>query len=98
MIEKKGQFYVNNKNWGNSLGIDSSNLKNCIKEFNGRRLFRKPNKYNGVFGHHSFGFKESNLDFLKSFKTVKHIWFWDVKLEDIEGVYELTNLQSFGIR
>jgi len=97
MIKKKGEFYINQEN-GHSLGIDSSNLPNCISEFNKQySFFKKGTLYNSIFGHQSFGFTESNLEFLKHFKKVNKIWFWDVDLKNIDGIYHLKNLQSFGI-
>lgn len=97
MITKIGQFYIDKGKRGISIGIDSSNLKNCIKEFNGNGLFKRKRLYDGIFGHESFGFKEMNLDFLINFKTVKHIWFWDVNLNNIEGIYLLKNIETLGI-
>ena len=97
MIRKEGQFYIN-RDRGLSLGIDSSNMENCISEFNKQYKFLKRGKpYISIFGHHSFGFKEPNLNFLKHFKKVEKIWFWDVSLNDIEGIYFLQNLKSIGL-
>lgn len=97
MIKKKGQFYIDNENWGTSIGIDSSNFKNCIKEFKGKGIFKNKSLYDGIFGHESFGFKERNLDFLIDFKKIKHIWLWDVDLDNIEGIYHLKDVETFGV-
>ena len=97
MIKKEGAFYINREH-GLSLGIDSSNLENCIKEFNKQyKLLKKGTAYNAIFGHETFGFQESNLDFLKHFEKVKKVWFWNVNLENVEGIYNLKQLQTFGI-
>lgn len=96
-IHKEGQFYINQEK-ELSLGIDSSNMKNCISEFNKQyKLFKRGKTYSSIFGHETFGFKESKLDFLKHFKKVENIWFWDVNLSDIQGLYYLKNLKSIGL-
>ncbi|MEZ4849091.1 MAG: hypothetical protein R3B93_10845 [Bacteroidia bacterium] len=97
MIKKQGKYYIDTENWGTSLGIDSSNLKGCIEEYHNSTSFSGRTKFNGLFGHESFGFKEINLDFLTHFKTLNHIWFWNVNLEDIQGVYSFREFESFGI-
>ncbi|WP_378172410.1 hypothetical protein [Aquimarina sp. SS2-1] len=97
MIRKEGQFHINRER-GISLGIESSNMENCISEYNKQfKLFKKGNPYTSIFGHKTFGFKESNLDFLEHFKRVENIWFWDVNLSDIQGLYYLKNLKSIGL-
>lgn len=97
MIKKEGQFYINREG-GLALGIDSSNIKNCILEYNKQyNFFKRGKPYNSIFGHISFGFKETNLNFLNHFKTVENIWFWDVNLDNIEKLYNLKNLKSIGI-
>jgi hypothetical protein len=50
-----------------------------------------------VFGAPSFNFKEDNLDFLAGLPTLQKIWFWDIKLRDVNGVYGLAQLRDFGV-
>lgn len=51
-----------------------------------------------LFGSPHFGFHEENLDFLHQ---VKHkptwLWFWDVEMKNIEALYEMEELDQFGI-
>ena len=52
----------------------------------------------GLFGNPSFGFREENLDFLKRTKQPPvWLWFWDVRLSNVDGLYGLTELDSFGV-
>ena len=71
------------------LGIDSSRLLECVEEI-------KRKKIKGVFGMPSFGFKGENLDFLEDMPWVEAIWFCDVSLKNIEGIYALNELRYFG--
>ena len=71
------------------LGIDSRNLSECIEEI-------KRKKIKGVFGNPAFGFNEENLDFLNELPWIEAIWFWDVSLKNIDGIYALKNLRYFG--
>lgn len=89
-IRKIGDFYVNIEDGKKQLGIDSNNISGCIKEY-------KSGKYDGVFGSADFGFKEDNFDFLHELSNVKKIWFNDVNLKNIEGVYSLNSLEYFGV-
>src|SRR5688572_20629919 len=72
------------------MGIESRNLADCIAA--GKR--RKPN---GVFGTPSLGFREDNLDFLRKLPHLGSVWFWDVVLKDVDGIYALSKLKSFGV-
>jgi len=73
-----------------SIGIESGKIESCIKE-----VIRRDAK--GVFGSSYCNFKEDNLDFLRHLPTLQKIWFWDVSLKNIDGIYALTNLKYFGI-
>ena len=73
-----------------SLGIESEKLIACIAE-------AKYRKWRGVFGCPLFGFKESDLNFLSELPFIEQVWFWDVALKSIDGLYALTNLKYFGI-
>jgi hypothetical protein len=90
-IKREGKFYISHDlAHVTCLGIESSQIDLCIKRVN-------KNGIKGVFGFPGFGFDEINLDFLKEIPWVEAIWFWDIKLKDIEGIYSLKNLISFGV-
>lgn len=72
------------------LGIESSRLDDCVAEVLRREAY-------GVFGNPYFDFRETNLDFLARLPQLGSIWFWDIALQNIDGLYALTNLLSFGI-
>ena len=55
------------------------------------------NGYHGVFGSPVFGFTELTLDSLRALPELKSIWFWDIELENVDAVYELKSLESFGV-
>ncbi len=71
-----------------SIGIESDKLEACVNEVLRHRV-------KGVFGTPTFGFKEDNLDFLTKLRFVTRVHFWDVKMRDINGIYELADLQYF---
>jgi len=66
-------------------------LSECIQE-----VLDKP--YRGVFGSPHFGFYETTLDALLKVPHVEEIWFWDINLQDVDGVYTLKGLKSFGVQ
>ena len=72
------------------LGIESSNILHCVAEI--KRL-----KIKGIFGCPAFGFTETNLDFLHALPQLVQLWFWEVSLRDISGIYALHNLQLFNV-
>ena len=80
--------------WGappkGTLGVHTERLEECLAYFHERG-------FHGLFGHESFGFKQDNLDFLSQATNAKSLWFWDIALRDIDGVYELTELDHVGI-
>ena len=73
-----------------SLGIESAQLDDCIAEIHRRGI-------HGVFGCPGFGFQESNLDFLDRLHDIRQVWFWEVDLKDIAGLYSQKTLEYFGI-
>lgn len=73
-----------------SLGIESERLDSCIEEIKKRGI-------KGVFGCPIFGFNEDNLDFLKKLPFIVQVWFWEIKLKNIEGLYSLEGLKYFGV-
>lgn len=91
-ITREGQFLITHDLMNNvsSLGIESSQLSACIAEAKTRRFM-------GVFGSPCFDFQEDNLDFLQEIPWLSQIWFWDVHLQNIEGLYSLHELKYFGI-
>lgn len=80
--------------WGDPpkarLGADSARLDECIAYYHSADFV-------GWFGTGTFGFDQDNLDFLTQTPEAKNLWFWDVNLRDIDGVYALTELDSVGI-
>ena len=72
------------------LGIESAKLAKCISQIASQRI-------KGVFGNPSFGFKTTQLDFLPQLPWVEVVWFWDVELKNIDGLYSLSELRHFGI-
>ncbi len=90
-IKQEGEFFVDmNLAGGLSIGIESDNILACIEEVKKRNAI-------GVFGHPGFGFKQDNMDFFVDIPHIESIWFWDVKLKDVNGIYELQNLKEFGV-
>lgn len=73
-----------------SLGIESAQLDACISEINQRGIC-------GVFGCPVFGFNENNLDFLSQLHGIRQVWFWEIDLQDISGLYSQESLEYFGI-
>ena len=73
-----------------SLGIESDQLSACIKEIRDRNI-------QGAFGCPVFGFKEEDLDFFHEIPFIRQVWFWEIKLKDIAGLYALEGLEYFGV-
>ena len=73
-----------------SLGIESDQLDSCVGEIKRRNIL-------GVFGCPVFGFKEDNFDFMRELPFVIQVWFWEIKLADIDGIYSLEDLRYFGV-
>ena len=73
-----------------SLGIESAQLDDCVAEINRREI-------RGVFGCPVFGFQERNLDFLERLQEIRQVWFWEIDLKDIAGLYSQPTLAYFGL-
>lgn len=73
-----------------SIGIESERLVECMAEATRRKAW-------GVFGNATYGFKHDNLDFLNDLPHLGKVWFWDVKLSSIEGIYAASSLRHFGV-
>lgn len=92
-ITREGQFLITHdldRDNVPSLGMESSQLAACIAEAKARHFVR-------VFGSPCFGFKEDTLDFLEELPWLSKIWFWDIHLQNIEGLYSLDKLKFFGV-
>ena len=90
-IEREGQFL----RWRDmtsapGLGLESSQLDACVQEITRCHL-------TGVFGNPSFGFRESDLHVLTRLPHLEAVWFWDVELKNVDGLYALKGLQYFGV-
>ncbi|SFH37007.1 hypothetical protein [Pontibacter chinhatensis] len=73
-----------------SIGIVTDKLDKCIAKY-------QQENFNGIFGNPSFGFKNVDFDFVKDFKDAKFIWFWNINVNDITGLYNLENAEYFGV-
>jgi hypothetical protein len=73
-----------------SLGIETSKIDDCISEIQRRKIM-------GVFGCPAFGFKQDNLDFLEQIPFIIQVWFWEIQIARVDGLYVLQNLKYFGI-
>ena len=73
-----------------SLGIQTARLDDCIAHYHAQG-------FRGLFGHPEFGFRQDNLDFLSRTANATFLWFWDVSLRNVDGVYGLTGLEYVGI-
>jgi len=73
-----------------SIGIESANLDACIRE-----AIAHP--YKSVFGSPAFGFFEESLDALGELPHLEYLWFWDIVLKNIDAIYTLSELKSFGV-
>ena len=90
-IAREGQFLVTRDLVHTaSLGIESSCLSLCIEE-------ARAHPYKAVFGSRGFGFSEKSLDSLLTLPKLEAVWFWDIALENIDALYQLHELQSFGV-
>ena len=72
------------------LGLESDRLDECVDYYH-RAGFR------GLFGTPAFGFREESLDVLARMKDATWLWFWDVSLKDVGGLYALKGLEYAGI-
>ena len=90
-VERVGQF-LEFRDCGvtPALGIESSNLDACVEEVTRRNWL-------GVFGSPVFGFEEIDLNFLAKMPHLIQVWFWQVNLRSIDGLYALSDLKYFGV-
>lgn len=70
-----------------SLGLETADLKACIGEVRTRGL-------TSIFGRHP-EFKEVDLACLEEIPNITRAGFWDVKLDDISAIYDLSQLAHF---
>lgn len=90
-IEREGRFLRwHDMRSADGLGLESSQLEDCVQEVLGSRI-------RGVFGNPAFGFRESSLDVLKRIPHVNAVWFWDIELHNVDGLYSLHELIDFGV-
>src|SRR3990167_5255349 len=73
-----------------SLGVETDRLSACVHEVNKRKI-------KGLFGCPVFGFKQDNFDFLAETTHVEQLWFWEINIKNIDGIYSLKNLRYFGV-
>ncbi|MBB1440664.1 hypothetical protein H5202_18720 [Shewanella sp. SG41-4] len=90
-IERIGK-YLETEDLGitHSLGIETNQIESCIREIQDRNIL-------GTFGCPVFGFKQEDLDFLNQIPLIQQVWFWEIGLKDINGIYSLSDLAYFGI-
>lgn len=90
-IAREGSYFVSQDlTEVPSIGIESVNLDACIRE-----AIAHP--YKSVFGSPAFGFLEESLDALSDLPHLEYLWFWDISLKNIDAVFTLSKLKSFGI-
>jgi hypothetical protein len=90
-IQRVGQFLITQDfEFALSLGIESHRLRDCVAEINRTGI-------KSAFAGRAFAFAEDNLDFLEELPHLKQIWFWEVKVCRIEGLYALKSLQHLGL-
>lgn len=73
-----------------AVGIESNRIDDCLAHYH-------RHGFCGLFGHSMFGFTQDNLDFLAHATNAKWLWFWDVSLRDVNPIYDLVDLEYFGI-
>ena len=90
-IQREGEFLWTHDLGGvSSIGIESARLDACVAEATTQRA-------RGVFGHPSYGFTQPDLDFLARLPWLEKVWFWDVALHSVDGLYALRGLRYFGV-
>ena len=85
-----GYFQTHDLAHVSCLGIESVRLDTCVAQVRSKHI-------RGVFGHPSFGFTGTDLDFLSEVPWLEAVWFWDVTLKSIDGLYAIPALQHFGV-
>jgi hypothetical protein len=90
-IEREGKFlWTHDLGIASSIGIEAERLDACVAEAIERDA-------RGVFGHPSFGFTQADVDPLARMPDLVQVWFWDVALRSIDGLYALRGLRHFGV-
>lgn len=92
-IERIGQFLesdFSNQYVSPALGIESNQLEACVDEINRRNI-------KGVFGCPAFNFREDSFDFMNELQGIEQVWFWEVKIKEIQGLYRQGGLRYFGV-
>lgn len=90
-IERKGGFLVDVDLAGRrSIGIESARIDECVRH-------AIETKADGVFGSPYFGFEQSDLNFLSNLPDLAAIWFTDIALDNVAGIYHLDNLLHFRV-
>lgn len=72
------------------LGVESGRVSDCLDYYD-------RHGFGGLFGSEFFGFKQDDLNFLRGASETTWLWFWDIKLKDIDALYDLQKLEHFGI-
>ena len=74
-----------------AVGIESGRVEECMARYNEA-------DFRGLFGSPHFGFLDENLDFLNHARVKPvWLWFWDVDVKNVEGLYGVDELDEFGI-
>jgi hypothetical protein len=90
-IKRTGKFLeTSDLGFTHSLGIETQLIDDCLREIQRRKLL-------GVFGCPAFGFKQHDLDFLREIPFIRQVWFWEINLKDVSGLYALKELEYFGL-
>ena len=90
-IQREGEFlWTHDLGIASSIGIESDRLEACVAEAIAQDA-------RGVLGNPWFGFTQTDVDFLARLPDLVQVWFWDVDLRSIDGVYALPQLRHFGI-
>lgn len=90
-IQREGEFlWTHDLGVTSSIGMESARLDACVSEAIARGA-------RGVFGTPSMGFTQADVDFLARLPDLVQVWFWDVALRSIDGLYALHQLRHFGI-
>lgn len=87
---EKPFWYWKEKGIEVSLGVESYRLEACLQEALRTRI-------PCLHGCPGLEFGEDNLDFLARLPHLEKIWFYDVDLRDVDAVYSLEKIRSFGI-
>lgn len=72
------------------LAIDSRRLADCIAALESRQI-------KGILGNPQFGFAGADFDFVKDLPWIEAVWFYDVNIKNIDGLYSLRGLRHFGV-